>query len=311
MKRFIFNLIFFLFLPTIIIGIGLELSLRQIPNDFKYKLTYLDSNSNNIEVLILGDSHTYYGLDPKYFNFNTFNASEIAQTLEYDYEILKKYDGRLKNLKTIVLPISYITLYKNMSKDPNSWRIKNYVIYYKMHKEQSVKDRFEILSNSLEINIRRLYSYYIKGVPNITCSSLGWGSNYNSINAKDLIETGKINAKNHTCAKIHSAQNIRTKEANILMLNSIMEWSKKRNVNVLLVTPPAFETYRQNLEPEQLKITLESAKLISSTYSNCTYINMICDTSFKAIDFYDADHLSDIGAYKFSTYINRTISNGQ
>lgn len=40
-------------------------------------------------------------------------------------------------------------------------------------------------------------------------------------------------------------------------------------------------------------------------YENCTYVNMINDSTFIAKDFFDADHLSEIGAKKLSIKLDR------
>lgn len=76
----------------------------------------------------------------------------------------------------------------------------------------------------------------------------------------------------------------------------------------MLLTPPAFETYRQNLNQEQLKITINTISDICSKYDNCIYDNLLSDTNFVAMDFYDADHLSEIGAKKLSVLINERIN---
>jgi hypothetical protein len=109
MKKFIIYTLWFI-LPFVIIAIPMEYMLRQIPNDYKYKKNYLDKHSNEIQTLILGTSHAFYGIDPIYFSTNTFNASNVSQSLRFDFEILKKYQNEFANLETIVLAISYHSL---------------------------------------------------------------------------------------------------------------------------------------------------------------------------------------------------------
>ena len=76
----------------IVILVSLELLFRGIPNEYTFKKDYLDLHSNEIETLILGNSHNYYGLNPAYFNdYNTFNAAFTVQRTYFDLEILKKY----------------------------------------------------------------------------------------------------------------------------------------------------------------------------------------------------------------------------
>jgi len=92
-----------------------------------------------------------------------------------------------------------------------------------------------------------------------------------------------------------------------LALNSIIKWCKDNNHKILLLTPPAFEPYRQNLNLEQLNTTIKTTSEVCSNYDNCTYMNLLSDTNFVSKDFYDADHLSEIGAKKLSRLINEKI----
>jgi len=285
----------------------MEILLRNIPNDYELKKEYLDEHSSEIETIILGSSHSFYGINPDYFSTKTFNASHISQSLNYDFEIIKKYQNNFNNLKTIVLPISYFTLFGKLEAGSESWRVKNYIIYYGLNSSKSLTDYSEVLSNRINVNIKRLVSYYVLGNSAISCTRLGWGTSYNSKNARDLVESGKTAAKRHTRDDINSDKSQQIFNDNILALNSIIKWCKDNNHKILLLTPPAFETYRQNLNLEQLNTTIKTTSEVCSNYDNCTYMNLLSDTNFVSKDFYDADHLSEIGAKKLSRLINEKI----
>jgi hypothetical protein len=307
MKKFIIKTIF-ISLPILFSVLFMEILLRNIPNDYEFKKEYLDKNASEIETMILGSSHSFYGFNPVYFTTKTFNASHISQSLNYDFEIIKKYQSGLKQLKTIVLPISYFTLFGKLEAGSESWRVKNYILYYGLETSNSYTDYSEVISNKIYVNLKLIGSYYIKGNSAISCTSLGWGTNYKSKNARDLIETGK------TAALRHSKDINDIKYKNILRdneqtLNSIIAWCKNRNIRIVLLTPPAFKSYRQNLNKTQLNVTIGIAKKTDLDNNNCVYLNLLNDTSFVAKDFYDADHLSEIGAEKLSQLINEKINN--
>lgn len=285
----------------------MEILLRNIPNDYKLKRDYLDKNSPEIETLILGSSHSFYGFNPIYFTTKTFNASHISQYLNYDFEIMKKYDTSLNQLRTIVLPISYFTLFGKLEEGSESWRVKNYMLYYGLKTSTSLTDYTEVLSIKTKVNLRRLGSYYIKSKPATSCTNLGWGNTHKSENAKDLTKTGKTAAIRHS-KDINAIKFKNILIDNKLILHSIIKWCKNRNIRVVLLTPPAFKSYRQNLNKMQLNKTIEIAKRIDLSYNNCIYLNLLNDTNFIAKDFYDADHLSEIGAKKLSKLINEKIN---
>lgn len=140
------------------------------------------------------------------------------------------------------------------------------------------------------------------------CTELGWGTEYNSDKAKDLVDTGKAAAERHSYI-LHDAKNQIVMKENMAYLDSIIRWSEQHDVKVLFFTPPAFKTYREHLNKEQLNLTIETINYLVLNHDNCCYLNMLADTNFVARDFYDADHLSEIGAKKLSLFINKTIEN--
>ena len=102
MKKFILKTLA-LIIPILIPAIFLEIMLRQIPNDYSYKNDYLNQHSEEIEILILGASDTYLGVNPDFFPQNTFNVCQVSQSLDLDYEIFSKYQNNFNELKTIIL----------------------------------------------------------------------------------------------------------------------------------------------------------------------------------------------------------------
>jgi len=305
MRKFIVKTLLLL-LPLLILAISTEYLLQQIPNDYSYKKNYLDKYSEKIQILFLGSSHAYYGIDPVYFSQNTFNASHISQSLDFDLAILNKYQNNLDSVKIIVLPISYFTLWSKLGNGAEAWRVKNYALYYGI-KTKSMSNSFELLDNNFAINKDRLVNYYIKHKDNITCNYLGWGTNYNSKWKSDLQETGKTAAKRHTRDDIFSEKNAEVFEENLKTLSLFSEFCNQRNIKLIFLTTPTYYTYRENLNTEQLNKTIETINDFINSHSNCYYFNWFEDTDFVAEDFFDADHLSEIGAEKLSRKLSQHV----
>jgi hypothetical protein len=306
MKKFIHKITLFS-LPVLIILFVLEILLRQIPNDYLIKRTYLDKHSSEIETLILGSSHSFYGINPDYFSSRAFNAGYTSQTLNFDFEIIKKYSSKFDRLKTVVVPISYFTLYSRLEDGAEPWRVKNYNIYYKIRASKSLANYTEVFSNRLDVNLKRLKSYYVLNIPNVTSSELGWFNKFSTQKKRDIIETGKKAALRHSRDDINSSESTELINDNVLTLNLLIDWCENRNIKVLLLTLPAFETYRQNLKDDQLSSTINSAQNICKKHENCKYLNFLNDARFIEHDFFDADHLSEAGAEKLSTLLNELI----
>ena len=306
MRKFIIKLLLVI-VPLVIIALPLEYVLRQIPNDYMYKNEYLDNYSDDIEVLILGGSHSYYGINPDYFTAKTFNAGNVSQPLNIDLKILEKYQNNFKNLKTIIIPMSYPSLWAKLDGSPESWRIKNYVIYQKIDYKFSLQNYMEIFGNKFNVNIRRLRAYHIRGEDLVTSNKLGWGADNTSSKAKDLDKTGKEAALRHLIKNPTSKSVTNIFDENISILNSIISWGAENNVNIILLTTPVYKTYVENTNARQLEKTIEISNQLAEKYNNCIYFNFLNDTSFVAGDYYDADHLNEKGAEKFSILVNNIV----
>ncbi|MEL6132144.1 MAG: hypothetical protein AAFR59_02130 [Bacteroidota bacterium] len=78
-------------LPILLLLGGLEYVQYELPNDYTYKKQLLEAGAQDWEVLILGSSHSYLGIDPHHLDRPAFNLAYTAQTLAFDHFLLAKY----------------------------------------------------------------------------------------------------------------------------------------------------------------------------------------------------------------------------
>ena len=315
MKKFILKTIFFL-LPILVLAVIMEVALRAIPNDYKQKRSYMDSHLDEIEVLVLGSSHSLYGINPKYFSQKTYNMAYVSQSLDLDYKILEKYYNRFKNLKTIIVDISYFSLYATLETGPEPWRAKNYNIYYGIPTSKATNN-FEVLTNKLDINYGRIKLYYTKKIKNdkafidstFTAKMYdGWISLKPAKTTDDLEETGVAAAGRHTY-DITERSRVEIHDEQTNVLGKIVDWSKQKKVKVVFVTTPTYKTYYDRINTVQWDNTHKIIENICRKNSNCQYINLLKNEGnlFTEKDFSDADHLSETGAEKMSKLINEFL----
>lgn len=307
MQKFITNTLLFL-LPIFVFSLGMEFSLRKIPNDYQYKRTYLEENSDQIEVLFLGNSHAFRGINPEFISRRSFNAGYVSQSLDYDYAILKKYDGKWNSLDYIMIPISYFSLYFRLETGGEAWRAKNYSIYYDIRLSSRIADNSELLSNKLSVNFRRIYSYYFLGRSNISCSALGYGKPAGPSPEPDLEETAKRAAIRQT-AKPNDYSYDRVFIENVAILQDIFRFASERDITVILYTLPGSQPYVEQMDKKQLNQTIVKATELANLYDNVMYVNLLNDKSFTKADFWDGDHLNEDGAEKLTKRINLLIGN--
>lgn len=303
MKKFI-TLTLAFSLPVIVLLIAFEWSLRHIPNDYAYKRHYLDTKSREVEVLYLGSSHIYYGINPEYSQLKSFNAAHISQSLNYDLAILEKYKNNWSNLKYIIIPVDYFSMYTTIETGVEQWRVKNYTIYYALNPIANHEGHFELTTGKFSANVSRLWAYQQNGSNDLSCNKLGWGTDYNSKKAHDLIKTGKTAAERHTVKTIDKS----CFEKNTKALETIIGFARKKNIEVIFITCPAYKSYVNRLNQKQLKSTISFINKLCSENSNTIYYNLLNDNSYTSKDFYDADHLNEIGAKKLTLQLDNLIN---
>ena len=296
MKKFWLHILKII-VPIFIFFLVLEIAIRKIPNDYQLKKSYLDKNASKINTLIVGSSHAFYGINPKYFSKHTFNAAYVSQTLDLDEELLHRYKDKLTNLKTIIIPISYFSLFETLETDVEKWRLKNYILYYGFENKYHFTYNFETLNNDILLNLKKTVKYYAINKSFITSSNLGWGTNFNSNERKKF--EGQYTAKKHT------VKNFKLFDGNIKSLQKIIKMCQKKNIKILFITTPTHLSYYKNLNQIQLsKITKTINELVQKN-QNCSYLNLLKSDKFITSDFYDADHLNDIGAKKLSLLLEK------
>jgi hypothetical protein len=288
-------------IPILIILLLQEYGVRQIPNSYKLKTHYLNDRSAMVETLILGSSHSFYGVNPLFLDSKAFNASNVSQSPDIDFAILKSYEDHFEQLKTVVIRLSYDTLFEQLKDSPEDWRLKDYKIYTDIKFDYKFKHNFEILSIGGSRILKVFKNYYLNDKSLLNCDSLGWGNDLSDRPDTNL-EIAGISA-----AKRHTIKNWELVGTNIKVLRELNDWCAKRGVRVILVTLPAYKSYSTNLDKDQLNKMIEVGTELDSEFNNCTYYNFMTHKDFTKDDFYDADHLSPTGAYKFSLIMNNLI----
>lgn len=299
MRRFIKYSILFA-LPILLVGVVFEIFLRKIPNDYAYKRGYLDKHSNELRILFLGNSHFYFGINPEFIGQHVFNASHVSQSLDYDYAILDKYKDRIEQLQCIVLPVDYFSLFTTLETSVEDWRVKNYRIYYGLYKGNVFRDNFEIFSTLPKDNMERCIQYYSKNKSSVSCTELGWGFEYLSSKSKNLDTTGM------TAANRHTIKTDKYFDHNVAVLNRLISFAKPRNIKIVFVTSPASSAYVKHLDRVQLNRTIQQMQTLADN-KDVFYLNLLTESSFLKEDFYDADHLNEKGAQKFSILIGNFV----
>ncbi|MBU3676627.1 MAG: hypothetical protein FGM54_05535 [Chitinophagaceae bacterium] len=307
MRPFYRNIILFFLLP--LIGFGLmELLLRQIPNEYKEKYKVLTKTNNSYNTLILGNSFTYFGINPAWMKTPVYNASQINESIflhHYKFQLARPH---FKNLHTIVVPISFANLRFSKYPDKKLNLLKNYLLYMGLNAPVSIFNYAEVSAESFKENIQRIITFYIKHENNWGSNEGGWGNFYQSEQKLDLVKTTRVRY-NTTLRRIKDGEREVAYPSNIQLLNQWMEACREQNIQVIFLYMPVSSVMYQNYNPAQLHATDSIMLRLVQTFPNVQYINFLQSNQFNDQDFYDADHLHDIGAKKMSYILDSILIN--
>jgi len=305
MKNFVKRLWIYIII-LIVIFISIELSYSWIPNDYSFKAKILAENAEQIETLILGNSHAYYGLNPLVFGeTSTFNLDHVSQSIDLDKFLVESYLDKM-DLKTIIIPLSYFSLYSKLEETSGAWMIVDFHYAYN-YSPTDWKNRLYVFQPDLRGKLKSILKFLFSDYDRVYVDNLGFGPNRSE--QRDFSVTAESAVKRHTRKK--DLQGMSYKELPMFWeLNGLIKQAKAFNVNVILVSLPVHNDYYKRLDLNQLEDILLAGSELSSIYSNCTYLNYF---QFPLEDrcFFDADHLNHRGADRISSEIIKALNHNE
>ena len=285
-----------------------EFYLRSLPNDFKAKNQYLEEHANDLKIIVLGASTVSMGIKPAYFDLQpAYNFGYVSQSYDYNLLILSKCFDQMDSLKYVILDMSWNQPWncKNGNKDIN--KNKFYRLYYgfpsfpiEFEMSASVKELFHRIrpSNGKEamqtIDEDGYQSGYYEDIPYDEASwvaSASWSVEQCAKRLRDEAASSKKYKKS------------------VGYMCGIIELCRKKNVQVIMVTPPAMKMFYAYLDVKQTDILYHLADSLEHVYDNVLYLDYFkSDSLFSENELYNPTHLNPRGAKKFTLMLNDTIN---
>lgn len=298
--------IFLFFILFCLIFIGFEIWSRQIYNGSSWRV-YQNLEENSLDILFIGNSHSYTTFDPKIvnnaFDVESFNLGTPNATLPLIYYEMKKA-LKTQNPEYIILESYVFDAIEKKSLHSNY-----------LHRAKFDLDDISLLYNILEPS---LYYYYFvtstfhdvywkdptifitdkkiddyKKYPNY----LGFEPNSTIIPKKDyqfLIE------RNGTLEK-HDIANY---DFYRTYLEKIINLCETKNIKLVLVSAPVVSDFRNN--PDIFLYDIE--KLVNDY--NIPYINLDDNAlGLSRMNYYNSGHLTKMGALNATVEFVKRFSN--
>ena len=275
MKRFLRKTLIFSLIILALFGAG-EIYVRSLPNPARYKHQWMKAHSQEVETLILGSSHCFYGINPAAFGPRSFSLAQPTQPYRYDWYELTHY-----------------TLPRLLEAEP---RLHYWAVRYRLYMECDIHSPLSVYNfECLHIASFKEKLTSLWRPAQLKWDSLGFGTSYGTAS---LLAEGQDNglqrATENTYTDHHSLA------LNTNFLDSIAGYCDRRNVSLLLVTTPTSPSFRANCAERQIAVGDSVLRQVMRRHPSIRHLYYWADGDFKATDFYDADHLNQLGAAKLT-----------
>lgn len=288
MKKFLLHTaVFSIVVLTLVVCA--EVYVERLPNSYRDKHAYMLQHSDEVETLVLGSSHTYYGVCPSDLGERAFSLANISQTYRYDLYMLNHYD--MPRLKNVIVPFSYFSLWE----DFEDQELDNMIIAYRLYMDCDIHQRMGryglecFFLPSFREKLKSLYQprrmYWDKR---------GWGLEYTLEARGEDWDNGRDRALRNTYTDTTSVA------GNVQRLDSIARWCEARDVRLILVHTPVTASFADAVDARQEHKNEEVLNGFLQRHPSVKDIDVRRDARFVDADFYDGDHLNQHGAHKLS-----------
>jgi len=315
---FLKRLFVFMVLPIILI-IMTDGYIRNKNSLYTEKLQGAIQDKEKIEIIILGNSHANYGVDPNAFDKYAYNLANVNQSIYFDKRILLSHLHEFKNLKYVLISADFHSLYFSSQGIRDVWSYYDTGVRYK-NKNYLLEDISPSLFGYTPKIIGSLFKREIinqLSKENIVVDF----PVQKGVNLKDTIKNGFIGFEGKDVVAFN--ENKFQERANIFNqkvegskekleieddLNGLIQILINRDIVPILFTTPTFVEYNKYLNTNFVNLNESDFDRISRKH-NIPYWSFMNSKLFKTDDFYNGDHLNKKGALKFGEILNDSINN--
>lgn len=293
MKQFLINILLFaspaivysiiaiLFMPYLI-------SLANGPST-KQQITYSFNNAAKMhyELLILGNSRTYRGLNPNLFSYTALNFSHDNDSYNQIYYKLKYLIDMKKNIKYLILGVDYFQF--SFKSDTRNYIYADYLgsDYMKDFK------RNRIFLNKVE--------YYLGNINPRKILLLSPKENKPFLRNRGQYIVPGLARENDTITR-----SINRLEFQVKYFEKTLKLCKQKNIKVFIVNLPT----RQNELNSYTATEIQDFDIFINKYlieKHIYYLNFSKLKGFTTKDYTDITHFNEKAANRFTEILNKEI----
>jgi hypothetical protein len=268
------------------------------------------------EVLVLGSSQSYYGVDPGGIAADTFNLAFPGQSLRYDTELLRRNLHRLPALRAVILPLSSFTMEYELSLGVESRRACNYRYHFGIphesgeHRDEA-RNHFNFLLSGRQQGAGLMREKLRSMLGRAGTKSEG----IELLDARGGLLADREPAPTHEdlereapgVVRMHLAgMRPRVIPRNVARLESLHRELKARGIHLVLFTPPVTRAYTSRIAPDRQRQWQGLVQTLAGSLQ-VPYKDYSEDARFSNADFRDCNHLNQAGRKRFTAILDADL----
>jgi len=287
--------------------ISLELALLTQENEYSYKRHFIENHLDDIKVLMLGSSLFQTSIDPVAIGDSVFNSSlggiKDIHKNSASYQMAFRYVPKMKNLKALIVPYPIFDIYNGS----DSWiydtesnnRTNNCMKVKYLDTPEDIRDYmyWSEFINSKKAYIKR---FILSDKESRCCDSMGFVNTGHKLGNRQ--EGWKFNYGDNP------AEKPREQTWSVIEgYNDVAELCRQNGVTLIGIATPLYKTRAKGLTPKfkaDYKYTISE---IHKKYPEVKFFDYTYDSRFSSDDFFDAVHLNNNGAIKFSRIVKEEV----
>jgi hypothetical protein len=298
-----------LFLPIFSMLVLSEAYIQTKKNTFNQKAHFLFSNVD-IEGVVLGSSHAQAGINPRLLGPKVANLAYGNQDIKLDLELLKKSITQCTNIKFLVFELAYHRLTKV---NPDKyWRNALYQKYYKLEglNGTSILSNYFLSSSNLKFFKSYLLENLASKESHVVLNQFGFLENDVSGIFSDLLYD-ELKIERTAPKRIKLAEWSSIKKENLIQntqyLEEIIAICSKNKIQLFLIAPPVYKTFRNEMLDEKIKLRAQFISNIKKSNPEIKWMNFEDSEYFTVRHFKNDDHLNYKGAEVFTKLLNDSL----
>lgn len=294
MRKFIINFLLFLlpifayiifafqFLPKLLVLYNGPSTEQQITTSFKNAL------NRDYDLIILGNSRTYRGINPDNFSISAYNFSHDNDSYNQIYYKLLYLESKGKKIKYLVLGVDFFQ-FSFLS------NTRNYVY------GEFLGDCY--LNDYKDFFFSYKFNYYLDYINPQKIKHLK-----NKNDTPYLKENGQYIKHGILETETFAHRDISRLKIQEKYFEKIINFCQDRNIIVFLVMLPTREKELESYTNEEI---VEFNSFIEKYIDNRNiyYLNFCSEKTLSKNDYSDLTHLNEQGANKFSRILNDSLEN--